>query len=93
MADDRLKQVRNRVGRGMLKSLAVSVEHIRTCPRCERLFLVAYEASADQSEENRPALAAPQMYGSLSRNSFANFVNVPTGQTGLKFQIKTRPDF
>lgn len=59
MADDRLKLVRNRIGRGMLKSLAVSVEHIRTCPRCERLFLVAYEASADQSEENRPALAAP----------------------------------
>ena len=59
MADDQLKQVRNRIGRGMLKSLAVSVEHIRTCPRCERLFLVAYEASADQSEENRPAVAAP----------------------------------
>ena len=46
------------MGVGCSKSLAMSVEHIRTCPRCERLFLVAYEASVDQSEENRPAVVA-----------------------------------
>ncbi len=58
MAGDHLKRVRNMYGRGILKSLAVSLENIRTCPRCERLFLVAYEASADQSEDNLPAVAA-----------------------------------
>lgn len=49
MAGDVLKQARNRFGRSALKTLAESVEHIRACPRCERLFLVAYEASAEQS--------------------------------------------
>jgi len=48
MADDVLKQARMRFGRSALKTLAESVEHIRACPRCERLFLVAYEASAEQ---------------------------------------------
>ena len=55
MADDQLRLMINQAGRLMLNSLAVSVEHIRTCPRCERLFLVAFEASADQLEENAPA--------------------------------------
>jgi hypothetical protein len=48
MADDVLKQARYRYGRWALKTLSESAEHIRTCPRCERLFLVAYEASAEQ---------------------------------------------
>src|SRR5271156_7204278 len=51
-------RTRNQIGRWVLRQLAEASEHIRTCPRCERLFLVAYEASADQSEENRPAVAA-----------------------------------
>ena len=54
MADDALKQARNRYGRLALKALSESVEHIRNCPRCERLFLVAYEASADQLGESNP---------------------------------------
>jgi hypothetical protein len=49
MADDVLKEARKRYGRFALKTLAESVEHIRACPRCERLFLVAYEASEEQS--------------------------------------------
>jgi hypothetical protein len=32
-----------------------------------------------------------QTYGSLSRNSFANFVNVPTGQKGLNFELGHYP--
>lgn len=47
MADDVLKQARKRYGRFALKTLAESVEHIRACPRCERLFLVAYEPTAE----------------------------------------------
>ncbi len=48
MAGDVLKKARNRFGRAALNTLVESVNHIRTCPRCERLFLVAYEASAEQ---------------------------------------------
>jgi hypothetical protein len=56
MTDDVLKQARNRFGRSALKALADSADHIRTCPRCERLFLVAYEASADQLDRMNPNL-------------------------------------
>ena len=69
----------------------MSVEHIRACPRCERLFFVAYATHADQSEENRPALTAPTDVSLILKNSFATFVIVPTGQKGLKFQIQTLP--
>jgi hypothetical protein len=48
MVDDGLKRVRDRYGRWALKAQAEAAEHIRTCPRCERLFLVAYEATVDQ---------------------------------------------
>jgi hypothetical protein len=48
MADERLKRHRDRLGRLALKGQAEAAEHIRICPRCERLFLVAYEASADR---------------------------------------------
>jgi hypothetical protein len=43
----------------MLKTLSISVEHIRTCPRCERLFLVAYEESADRLREDPPVIVVP----------------------------------
>ena len=59
MADDQLRRMRNLYGRLVLKRLAESAEHIRNCPRCERLFLIAYEASADQLKENPPALLVP----------------------------------
>ena len=54
MADDILNQARKRFGRFALKTLSESVEHIRACPRCERLFLVAYEASAEQLGGTNP---------------------------------------
>ena len=56
MANDVLKQVRNRFGRSALKALSESVNHVRTCPRCERLFLVAFEAGADESDRINPNL-------------------------------------
>jgi hypothetical protein len=56
MADDVLKQARNRFGRSALKALSESADHIRTCPRCEKLFLGAYEASADQLDRINPHL-------------------------------------
>jgi hypothetical protein len=32
-------------GRILLKAQVQAAEHIRDCPRCERLFLVAFEAA------------------------------------------------
>lgn len=55
MDRDNVKQARDRNGRRALKTQAEVAEHIRTCARCERLFLVAYEASADQWEQDHPA--------------------------------------
>lgn len=59
MADDHLKRLRNQYGRRLLRVLAESVEHICNCPRCERLFLVAYEASADRLREDPPVIVVP----------------------------------
>jgi hypothetical protein len=56
MAEDVLKGARNRFGRQALKALSDSADHIRTCPRCERLFLIAYEANADQFGSIYPQL-------------------------------------
>ena len=51
MADEKLKQVRDQVARLALKTQAEAAQHIYTCPRCERLFLIAYDAHADQFGE------------------------------------------
>ncbi|MGA6969996.1 MAG: hypothetical protein WBY93_00080 [Candidatus Binatus sp.] len=56
MAEDVLKGLRNRFGREAPQPLSESVNHVRTCSRCERLFLVAYEASADESDRINPNL-------------------------------------
>jgi hypothetical protein len=63
MAKDRLKEARYVCGRETLNAQALVAAHIRTCSRCERLFLVAFEAHVEQWEKadgligGRPAVS------------------------------------
>lgn len=51
MADPINKEQIHMVGRQLLKIQAQAAEHIRGCSRCERLFLVAFEATAEQLDQ------------------------------------------
>jgi hypothetical protein len=51
MGEDRLRQARYVCGRETLKAQVLAAEHIRTCRRCERVFLIGFEAHVEQWEK------------------------------------------
>jgi predicted urease superfamily metal-dependent hydrolase len=63
MAEDRLKQARYVCGRETLKAQALAAQHILTCPRGQRLFLVAYEAHVEQWEKANPLIGGRPALG------------------------------
>ena len=51
MADPINKEQIRMIGRQLLNAQAQAAEHIRSCSRCQRLFLVAFEAAAEQLDQ------------------------------------------
>ena len=58
MVEDRLKHARDVCGRELLKAQSQAAQHISTCPRCEKIFLIAHGSHIEQLDRVNPVSRA-----------------------------------